>query len=83
MERWCPNCGRLNSRWPQVVMILAFSTLLMLLEFDSLRKYIWVFGVVLLASLLAFYVGYTAAELRNGGERSDESSSTVGMSTKN
>jgi hypothetical protein len=64
-------------------MIVAFSALLMLLEFDSLRKYNWVFGVVLLASLLAFFVGYTAVELRNGGKRSDESPSTAEMSTKN
>lgn len=67
MEKRCPKCGRLNSRWPQVLMGIAFWVPLMLWQYDRLRKYDWVSSL----AILTFIVASAALEMRNGSKHRD------------
>jgi uncharacterized membrane protein len=71
MQKWCPDCGRLNSRWPQFLMVVAFSALLIVSSFDSLRGH-WFFSVVSAVASLMFFIANIALEMRNDSRRGDE-----------
>ena len=76
MERWCPNCGRLNSRWPEILMVLAFAVLVIALDYELLRNHL-----ILSLAFVMFFVGDIALGLRNHSHSGDEAA-TQGMNQR-
>jgi hypothetical protein len=72
MQRWCPNCGKLNSRWPQILIGVAFFALLIVSGFESFRSHWVVFNLVSGLAFLVFVVGNIGLGMRNNSQRGDE-----------